>query len=197
MPAINIVFHGEKTWIFIAESDYRRLENKLKRNVLGENLYLSTDYLDSKGIPYEKVTVKAGQGLFVPSGVLHSVQNSDDTIAVAFNLMLPETLPVAWDVLDRNQSLSALLERDLSKVCLEQLIFRAGYHVGKDTEAAQELRQSLSIERYRDLKVVLRRLLRAIKEKQSASFSCARSKAVSTAHHRVVGILFLHCCSFI
>jgi len=186
MPAINIVFEGEKIWIFISESDFQRLPRDLQLSILSESFFLSKEYLEAHNIPYKEVRVKAGEGLFVPSGVLHSVQNEDGTIAVAFNLMLPTTLSVAWETFGGNRALSSLLQRNQSKVCLQQLVVRVASHLSGDTHVAKELRQVLSSTAFSDLKLVVKRLIMELKDQESVSFEQEEEELIVDEKHRTV-----------
>jgi len=191
MPALNIVLHGSKRWILIAESDHQKLESILGRNVLGEDLLLSTEFLKEKGIPYEEVIVKAGEGIFVPSGVLHSVINEADTIAVAFNVMLPETLLSAWETLLENQRLGALLKRDLSKVRLHELIFRLGRHISQNTPEAQQLKTSLTEDRFDDLKQTVWMLIQQMRERENFKIAGGKVKKTKLKHTSVCILNFV------
>jgi len=163
MAAVNIVLNGWKEWILIAEKDYRKLESVLQMQITGQDLFLSEDRLKALQIPYEKVRVEAGQGIFVPSGVLHAVRNGPETIAVAFNVILPEIAGSVWDVFTTNRLLGSVLKQDVSKVRLQELYVRLGCHLLLESEVAKKLQQILSNKRFNDLKLVLLRIVKEIR----------------------------------
>jgi len=172
LPALNVVLDGAKDWVFISEKDFAMLPKHLQERLLSENAMLSIEFLETHGIPYRPVTVKAGQGLFVPSGVFHSVRNWDCTVAVAYNLMLPTVLPVAWDAFERNRSLGCLMGRDISKIQLHQLVARLAFHLGSNprTPLAEEIHRTLTRNQLGDLTDVVLRLLQTLISQETPSF---------------------------
>jgi len=122
MPAFNVVFNGKKEWIFIEGEGHKKLEKLLGCDLSRDTHFVHPDKLKEMGIGFKRVIVEAGQAVFVPSGVLHCVLNIEpETVAVAWNVLLPECLLRAWKSFQWNRVVGAgLNESEISKVRLQQ-----------------------------------------------------------------------------
>jgi hypothetical protein len=154
MPAINVVLNGKKKWIFVGGGEVReKLEMLLGRDLIRDTQFVHPKMLREMGVEFKEVIVEAGQAVFVPSGVLHCVLNLDpDTVAVAWNVMLPEHVLGALEAFQWSRVVGpGLNESENSKVRFQELIFRIRYHSTVQTPIFLELERSLGEERTKEL----------------------------------------------
>jgi len=76
-----------------------------------------------------------------------------ETVAVAWNVMLPEHILRAWEAFQWNRVIGPGLnnESEISKVRFQELIFRLRYHSALWTERFNELERFLGEERTKQL----------------------------------------------
>jgi len=125
----------------------------LGRDLFRDTQFVHPEMLRKMEIEFEEVIIKAGQAIFVPSGVLHCVLNLEpETVAVAWNLMLPEHILRAWGAFQWSRIVGpGLNESENSKVRFQELIFRLRFHLALRTELFQELVRYLGEERTKEL----------------------------------------------
>jgi len=150
MPAFNVVLHGKQRWIFIGKEELEKLEKLLGRDLFRGRHFVNPAKLREMGIEFVQVIVEAGQAVFVPIGVLHCVFNLEpETVAVAWNIMLPEHFTGALQAFHCNRILLPGLdvESENSKVRFQELAFRIQYHSVMQTRTFLELERYLGKER--------------------------------------------------